>query len=48
MLDMMFLSDNAYIRQTVINACGEIGLMDFNVIEHLLEKGLADEHHSIC
>ncbi len=47
MLDWLFLSDNNYIRQTVINSCGEIGMKDFESIEHLLEKGLSDAHHSV-
>ena len=47
MLDMLFLSENFYIRQTVINSCGEIGLTDFAIVEPLLEKGLYDPHHSV-
>ncbi len=47
MLDMLFLSDIYYIRQTVINSCGEIGLKDFSIIEALLKKALFDEHHAV-
>jgi len=44
-----FLSDNeeAKVRQTVVNAAGEIGFTDFHRIEYLIEKGLFDEHHSV-
>ncbi len=40
-------SDNEKIRQTVINAAGEIGIIDFNVVEKFMEVGLFDEHHSV-
>ena len=35
------------MRQTTINAAGEIGMHDFAPIEHLMEAGLFDKHHSI-
>ena len=34
------------VRQTVINAAGEIGKKDFGSVEHLFEIGLFDSHHS--
>jgi HEAT repeat protein len=34
------------VRQTAINAAGEIGRTDFEKIEIIMEKGLFDEHHS--
>lgn len=34
------------IRQTVINAAGEIGKKDFSVVQHFFDKGLFDSHHS--
>ncbi|WP_114789930.1 HEAT repeat domain-containing protein [Niabella yanshanensis] len=34
------------VRQTVINAAGEIGKKDFEVVKHFFEKGLFDVHHS--
>lgn len=40
-------SDNEKVRQTVINAAGEIGIIDFNVVEKFMEVGLFDEHHSV-
>lgn len=35
------------IRQTTINAAGEIGKSDFEIVRHFFEKGLFDEHHSV-
>ncbi len=46
-LNTLFNSDNEKIRQTVINAAGEIGIVDFPPIEHLMEQGLFDLHHSV-
>jgi vesicle coat complex subunit len=40
-------SNEPKIRQTVINSAGEIGMKDFNCVEHLLDTGLTDEHHSV-
>jgi DNA polymerase III alpha subunit (gram-positive type) len=47
LLDLLFKSDNEKIRQTAINAAGEIGMIDFAVTEHLMEQGLFDVHHSV-
>ncbi|MGZ4033817.1 MAG: HEAT repeat domain-containing protein [Bacteroidia bacterium] len=47
LLEKLFCYDNAKIRQTAINAAGEIGITDFKPIEKLMEKGLFDEHHSV-
>jgi len=46
---LITLSDhsNAKVRQTAINAAGEIGKYNFGVIEHFMEKGLSDAHHSV-
>lgn len=38
---------NFYVRQTVINAAGEIGIHDFEVIQPFMDKGLFDEHHAV-
>jgi len=46
-LTTLFNSDNEKIRQTVINAAGEIGMMDFPPIVKLMEQGLFDAHHSV-
>lgn len=35
------------VRQTVVYASGEIAAKDFAVVEHLIEKGLLDTHHSV-
>ncbi|MCC6286387.1 MAG: HEAT repeat domain-containing protein [Chitinophagaceae bacterium] len=34
------------IRQTAINAAGEIGKKYFDIVEHIFDAGLFDEHHS--
>ena len=46
-LKILYESDNPKVRQTVINAAGEIGITYFNPVEKILEKGLFDEHHSV-
>jgi len=35
------------IRQTVINAAGEIGIKEFETVEYFFDKGLFDGHHSV-
>jgi HEAT repeat protein len=47
LLEMLFKSENEKIRQTVINAAGEIGKTDFKCIEKLMRTGLFDTHHSV-
>ncbi|MFT4015993.1 MAG: HEAT repeat domain-containing protein [Agriterribacter sp.] len=34
------------VRQTAINAAGEIGKKNFKVVAHIFDAGLFDEHHS--
>ncbi len=34
------------VRQTVINAAGEIGKKDFAIVQHFFDRGLFDTHHS--
>ncbi len=46
-LEKLLKEDKAHIRQTVINAAGEIGKTDFKIVQHFFEKGLFDEHHSV-
>ncbi|HYH15016.1 MAG TPA: HEAT repeat domain-containing protein [Flavisolibacter sp.] len=46
-LEELAAHTNEKIRQTAINAAGEIGMRDFAPIEHLMEKGLFDTHHSV-
>jgi hypothetical protein len=45
-LDSLLIQDEFKIRQTVINAAGEIGKIDFAVVQHFFDKGLLDDHHS--
>lgn len=47
LLTSLFLSEEAKIRQTCINAAGEIGMLHFDVIETLMVKGLFDTHHIV-
>jgi len=35
------------VRQTSINAAGEIGMKDFKVVRHFFDQGLFDEHHAV-
>ncbi|MFA6057718.1 MAG: HEAT repeat domain-containing protein [Taibaiella sp.] len=46
MLDKFLPNENFKIRQTVINAAGEIGKKDFEIVKHFFDKGLFDPHHS--
>lgn len=45
-LDALFIHDSCRIRQTVINAAGEIGKKDFEAVQHFFDTGLFDKHHS--
>lgn len=46
MLDAFLLHDDFKIRQTTINAAGEIGKVNFKIVQHFFDKGLFDPHHS--
>lgn len=46
-LNELLENDRASIRQTVVNTAGEIGKVDFAVVEHFFKKALFDEHHSV-
>ena len=46
-LDRLLKNENEKVRQTAVNAAGEIGMVDFDVIEHIMETGLFDAHHSV-
>jgi len=35
------------VRQTVVNAAGEIGKWNFEAVQSFFDKGLFDEHHSV-
>lgn len=45
-LEIMSQQENHKIRQTVINAAGEIGKRDFKSVEYFFDKGLFDRHYS--
>ncbi len=47
LLEKLFKSDNEKVRQTVVNAAGEIGMKDFPPIIPFMEQGLFDKHHSV-
>jgi 3-methyladenine DNA glycosylase AlkC len=45
-LEALLQKDEFKIRQTVINAAGEIGKKDFKIVQQFFDKGLFDKHHS--
>lgn len=45
-LEDLLTEGNFKIRQTVINAAGEIGKKDFEAVRYFFDKGLFDAHHS--
>lgn len=47
MLDKFLPNEDFKMRQTVINAAGEVGKKDFAVVKHFFDKGLFDPHHSL-
>lgn len=47
LLDQLFKSDNEKVRQSTINAAGEMGINQFESVEHLFDKGLFDGHHIV-
>lgn len=47
LLESLLLNDDFKVRQTVINAAGEIGKNDFEAVQHFFDQGLFDEHHSV-
>lgn len=42
-----FSSAEPKVRQTVVNAAGEIGKYDFDAVQHFFDTGLFDDHHSV-
>lgn len=46
-LQESLLQRNNYVRQTTINAAGEIGMKQFEAVESFFDRGLFDEHHSV-
>ena len=47
LLKKLLKSDNEKVRQTTVNAAGEIGMKDFEPVEYFMETGLFDKHHSV-
>lgn len=47
LLDLFVLSFNEKVRQTTINTAGEIGITQFEPVEHFFDTGLFDKHHSV-
>lgn len=45
-LKTLLQSKDFKIRQTVINAAGEIGKTDFKCVQYFFDTGLFDEHHA--
>ncbi len=46
-LDTLLKSDNPKVRQTTINAAGEIGMQNFEIVRYFFDIGLFDNHHSV-
>jgi len=46
LLEKSIVDKNNYIRQTTINAAGEIGMKHFTTVESFFDRGLFDGHHS--
>ncbi|MCL2495852.1 MAG: HEAT repeat domain-containing protein [Clostridiales bacterium] len=47
MLEKLMAEKSERIRQTVINSCGEIAMLNFMAVEHLFISGLKDKHHAV-
>lgn len=47
MLFFLLKDEDCKIRQTAVNAAGEIGIKKFEPVESIFDKGLFDEHHSV-
>ena len=46
-LEKSIVNQNEYVRQTTINAAGEIGIKHFDTVAPLFDRGLFDTHHSV-
>ncbi|HEY3430859.1 MAG TPA: HEAT repeat domain-containing protein [Cyclobacteriaceae bacterium] len=47
LLTQLLRAEHYHIRQTVINAAGEIGIKDFESVEHFFDQALFDHHHTV-
>lgn len=46
-LKKLMQSDDELVRQTVVNAAGEIGKFHFDKIQYFMDAGLFDNHHRV-
>lgn len=46
-LKKLLEKEEPHIRQTTINAAGEIGIKEFEPVAHFFDQGLFDEHSSV-
>ena len=46
-LKELLKSNTDKVRQTVVNAAGEIGKSHFNLVQEFFDIGMFDEHHSV-
>jgi HEAT repeat protein len=46
-LDDLFTHENPKVRQTTVNAAGEIAMKNFDEVENIFNDGLFDKHHSV-
>ena len=46
-LNLLLKETDFKIRQAVINSAGEIGKIDFFIVEHFFDIGLFDKHHAV-
>jgi HEAT repeat protein len=46
-LKVLIQSEDELIRQTVVNAAGEIGKFHFDKIQYFMDTGLFDHHHRV-
>lgn len=47
LLNELMKQHSFHVRQTVVNAAGEIGKKDFAVVQHFFDQGLFDAHHTV-
>ncbi|SDD14894.1 HEAT repeat domain-containing protein [Niabella drilacis] len=46
-LEQLLPHNSFYVRQTVVNAAGEIGKNDFKAVQSFFDNGLFDAHHAV-
>lgn len=47
LLNKLLSGKEPKVRQTAVNSAGEIGIREFEKVEHFFDTGLLDEHHSV-